>query len=98
MVPTGDLSRGREPTLVGSSGRVQNAGGGEPASTTPAGNEAPDARDSSPKANRRSQASPARQSTPRRVHGDRENPSPARIGAIKTPPNRSPLKTHFSRR
>lgn len=99
MMPTvSELNRGREPPLVGSSGRVQNTGE-PPSTTTPAGNEAAaHPRVPSPKATSgRAQASPARQPTPR-VRGDRENPSPARTRAIKTPPNRSPQKTHFSRR
>lgn len=95
-----ELSQGREATLGGSSGpRVLNADRGEPSSTTP-GNEAADHRapNLSPKANStRAQASPARQATTR-VRGDRDNPSPARARASKTPPNRSPQKTHFSRR
>lgn len=89
-LPNSEMSRGRE---VGSSGRVPNAGG-EP---TPGNlHEAASSRAPSPKpSSARTQASPARQG---RVHGDRGNPSPSRARASKTPPNRSPLKTHFSRR
>jgi hypothetical protein len=85
MMPTSDRSELKTGT---SSGRMPN----------PGGEEADDHRAPSPKANSRAaQASPARQ-TNTKVHGDRENPSPARSKAIKSPPNRSPLKSHFSRR
>lgn len=92
MMPTSDRS---ELKTGMTSGRIQNAGG-EPTSRTPM-NEGEDNRALSPKANSRAQASPARQTNPK-VYGDRENPSPARTKAIKSPPNRSPQKSHFSRR
>ncbi|KAG0623771.1 hypothetical protein M758_3G200700 [Ceratodon purpureus] len=92
LMPMSDRSELKTGT---SGGRIQNAGG-ETASRTPS-NEADDHRAPSPKATSRSQASPARLPNPK-VHGDRENPSPARTKAIKTPPNRSPQKSHFSRR
>lgn len=92
MMPTSDRSELKTGT---SSSRIPNPGG-EPTRRTP-GDEADDHRAPSPKANIRAQASPARQ-TNTKVHGDRENPSPARSKAIKSPPNRSPLKSHFSRR
>ena len=90
-MPTSDRSELKTGT---SGGRIQNAGG-EPSSRT--NNDAEDHRAPSPKTNSRAQASPARQGISK-VHGDRENPSPARTKAMKSPPNRSPQKSHFSRR
>ncbi|XP_073386853.1 uncharacterized protein [Physcomitrium patens] len=98
MIPAGDpaeLSRGREQVVGGTSGRIQN-GSGESVSRTPV-NETEDRRPLSPNPNPRAQVSPPRHSNSK-VNGDRKNPSPARTKVMKSPPNRSPAKSHFSRR
>jgi hypothetical protein len=93
MIAAGDRSEAA--TLGGPSGRVQNASG-DPTGRTP-GNKADGHRALSPNARSLAQASPPRHSVPK-GHGDRENPSPTRTKAIKSPPNPSPQKSHFSRR
>ena len=93
MMVVGD--RSEVATMGGPSGRVQNVNGG-PTGRTP-GNEADNHRVQSPKVNIRAQSSPPRQLIPE-GHGNRENPSPTRTKTIKSPPNRSPQKSHFSRR
>ena len=102
MMPAGDrseLSHGREAMLGGSTtGRDQ---GGEPnvgdTNSRSAGNGGDNQQPQSPKTSNRPESPPARQASAK-GHGDRRSSSPSRTKTAISPPNRSPQRSHFSRR